>query len=90
MVHTHTHINTHTHTHTHTHTRTHTPKSVQGSGEYKTLRNFNIQTDKVIEYRLPDIVCINKGQGGREWQIIDFAIPGDQNIAIKEQEKIDT
>ena len=54
---------THTHTHTHTHTaksHTHTPKSVQRNNEYKILWDFNIQTDKVIEYRLPDVVCINK------------------------------
>ena len=54
---------THTHTHTHTHTaksHTHTPKSVQRNDEYKILWDFNIQTDKVIEYRLPDVVCINK------------------------------
>ena len=35
----------------------------------------------VIEHRRPGIVCINKQM--RECQIIDFAIPGDQNIAIK-------
>ena len=68
-----------THTHTHTHTHTDTPQSVQGNDEYKILWDFNIQTDKVIEYRRPDIVCINKQE--RECQIIDFAIPGDQNIA---------
>ena len=57
--------NTHTHTHTHTDTtQTHThiqiPQSVQRNGEYKILWDFNIETDKVIEYRLSDIVCINK------------------------------
>ena len=46
--------------HTHTHTHTHTPQSVQKNDEYKILLDFNIQTEKVIEYRLPDIVCINK------------------------------
>ena len=50
----------HTHTHTHTHTNTHTPQSVQKNDEYKILLDFNIQADKVIEYRLPDTVCINK------------------------------
>ena len=52
-----------TYIHTHTHTaksHTHTPKSVQRNNEYKILWDFNIQTDKVIEYRLPDVVCINK------------------------------
>ena len=67
--------NTHTHTHTHSQTHTHTPQSVQRNDEYKILWDFNIRTDKVIEGRLPDIVCINKQN--RECQIIDFAIPGD-------------
>ena len=66
---------------------THKPQSVQEKDEYKILWDFNIQADKVIEHRRLDIVCINKQR--RECQIIDFAIPGDQNIAIKEQEKID-
>ena len=47
-------------THIHTHARTHTPQSVQGNNEYKILWDFIIQTDKVIESRLPDTVCINK------------------------------
>ena len=55
--------NTHTHarTHTpHTHTHTHKSQSVQRNNEYKILWDFNIQTDKVIEVRSPDTVCVNK------------------------------
>ena len=63
------------------------PQSVRGNDEYKILWDFNIQTDKVIQYRRRDIVCINKQK--RESQIIDFAIPGDQNMTIKEQEKLE-
>ena len=48
------------HTHIHTHARTLTPQSVQGNNEYKILCNFIIQTDKVIESRLPDTFSINK------------------------------
>ena len=66
---------------------THTPQPVQENHEYKILLDFNIQAEKVTEHRRPDIVCINKQK--RECQIIDSAIPGEQNIAIKEQEKID-
>ena len=82
MVHTHT----PTHTHTHTHTHAHKPQSVKSDDEYKILWDFNIQTDKVIEVRSPDLVCINKQI---KCQIIDFAISGDRNMAIKEQEKTD-
>ena len=71
----------HKQTHTHTHTHTHTPLSVHGNDDYKILRDFNIQADKVIECRLPDIACINKQK--RECQIIAFANPGDQDIAIR-------
>ena len=53
-------VQTHTHTLTHTHTHTHKPQSVQRNDEYKILWDFNIQTDKVIEVRSPDIVCVNK------------------------------
>ena len=93
--HIHTHTNPHTHTHTHTNARTHkrarvhthTPQSFQQNEEYKILWDFNIQEVKIIEDRRPDIVCINKRKRG--CRIIDFAIPCNQNIAIKEQEKND-
>ena len=52
----------------------------------KILWDFSIQTDKVIEHRLPDIVCINKIV--KRCLIIDIPIPGDQNIIAKEQQKI--
>ena len=61
------------------------PQSFQQNYGYKILWDFNIQPDKVIEDRQPDTVCINKHK--RECQVIDFAIHGDQNIAIKEQGK---
>ena len=54
--------------------------------DYKILWNINIQIDKVIEHRRLDLVCIDNQ---KQCQIIDFAIPGDQNIVIKGQEKND-
>ena len=39
---------------------THLPQPVQENDEHKILWDFSIQTDKVIEHRHPDIVCINK------------------------------
>ena len=52
----------------------------------KILWDFAIQTDKEIEHRRPDIVVIDKEK--RECKIIDIAVPGDQNIKVKELEKI--
>ena len=43
-----------------THTHPHTPQSVLGNSKYKILWDFIIQTDKVIESRLPDTICINE------------------------------
>ena len=51
----------------------------------KILWDFSIQTDKVIEHRRLDTVCINKITKG--CLIIDITIPEDQNIIRKEQEK---
>ena len=65
----------------------HTSQPVQENSEYKILWDFNIQTDKVIEHRRPYLVCINKQK--RECHNIKFAIPVDQNIVMKEREKID-
>ena len=49
-----------TNTHTQARTRTHPPQSVQENNEYKIIWDFNVQTVKVIDSRLPDTVCINK------------------------------
>ena len=49
--------------------------------------DFPIQTDRVIEHRRPDTVCIEKIE--ENCLIIDNAILRDQNIIVKEQEKIE-
>ena len=65
----------------------HISDSVIGNERCKILRDFHVQTDKVIEHRRPDIVCIDKI--AKSCLIIDIAIPGDQNIIAKEHKKID-
>ena len=44
------------------------------------LWDFFIQTDEVIEHRLPDMVCIDKIVNS--YLINDIAITGDQNIIV--------
>ena len=53
----------------------------------KILQDFPIQTHKVIEHTRSDIACIDKIV--KSCLIIDIAIPGDQNIIVKKQKKID-
>ena len=65
----------------------HVPDSFLENEGFKTLWDFSIQTDKIIEHRRLDIVCIDKIT--KSCLIIDITIPGDQNIMVKEQEKID-
>lgn len=52
----------------------------------KILWDCNIQNDRFIDHHRPDISVIDKTS--RDCLIVDVAIPGDQNIAKKEFEKI--
>ena len=52
----------------------------------KYLRTLQSKQIKEIEHRRLDIVVIDKEK--RECKIIDLAVPGDQNIKVKELEEI--
>ena len=64
----------------------HQPEPVLENEKCKILWDLAIQTDKEIEHRRPDIVVIDKEK--RECEIVNIAVPGDQNIKVKELEKI--
>ena len=65
----------------------HKPASVIDNDKVKILWDFNIQTDHVIQHRRPNIVVLYKTE--RKYPLIDTAVPGDNRIELKEQEKID-
>ena len=65
----------------------HRAEPVMENAKVKLLWDFNIQTDKVIEARRPDLVLVNKET--KECQIIDIAIPGDARVTRKEDEKVE-
>ena len=54
---------------------------------HKLLWDFNIQTDHLIPARRPDLIIINKRK--RICKIVDFAVPADHRINLKESEKKD-
>ena len=54
---------------------------------HKRLSDFNIQTDHLIPARRPDLTIINKNM--RICKIVDFAVPADHIINLKESEKKD-
>ena len=53
----------------------------------KLLWDFDIQTDLLISARRPDFIIIN--QKKKIFKIVDFAVPADHRIKLKECEKRD-
>ena len=54
---------------------------------HKPLRDFDIQTDLKFSARKPDLIAITKNK--RTCKIVDFTVPADQGIKLKESEKKD-
>ena len=65
----------------------HNSASVLENDTHKVLRNFDIHTDPLISPRRPDLIVINKKK--RTCRIVDFAVPADLRIKLKECEKKD-
>ena len=65
----------------------HNPASVLETETHKLLRDFDIQTDHLILARWPDLIIIN--QKKRTCKIVDFAVPADHRVKLKENEKKD-
>ena len=65
----------------------HNPASVVENDTDKLLWDFDIQTDHLISARRPDLIIINKKK--RTCTIVDFAVPADRRIKLKEREKKD-
>ena len=69
----------------------HNPAPVLENDTHKLLWGLNIQTDPLIPARRPDIIIINKKKKKkrRTYKIVDFAVPADHRIKLKECEKKD-
>ena len=65
----------------------HNLEPILENATHKLLWDFNIQTDHLISARRPDLIIINKKK--RTCKIVDFAIPADHRIKLKECEKKD-
>ena len=64
-------------------------ESVLENETHKLLWDFKIQTDHLISARRPDLIIINKKRGGGNCRIVDFAVPVDHRVKLKECEKRD-
>ena len=65
----------------------HNPAPVLENNTHKLLWDFDVQTDHLISARRPDLIIINKKR--RTCKIVDFAVPADHRIKLKECEKKD-
>ena len=65
----------------------HNPAPVPENATHKLLWDFNIQMDHLIPARRPGLIIINKKK--RTCKIVDFAVPADPRIKLKECEKKD-
>ena len=65
----------------------HNPVSVRKNDTHKLLWDFSIKTDHLIPARRLDLIIINKEK--RTCKIVDFAVPADHRINLKECEKKD-
>ncbi len=65
----------------------HNPAPVLENDSHKLLWDFNIQTDHLILPWRPDLIIINKKK--RICKIVDFVVPADHRINLKESEKKD-
>ena len=66
----------------------HNPAPVLENPTHKLLWDFDIQADHLISARRPDLLVINKKKK-RTCKIVDFAVPDDHRIKLKESEKKD-
>ena len=63
----------------------HNPESVLDNDTQKLLWDFEIQTNSLISARRPDLIIINKKE--RTSRIVDFGVPVDHRVELKECEK---
>ena len=68
----------------------HNPAPVLENDTHKLLWNFGIHTGHLISARRLDLIMINKKKKKkRTCKIVDFAVPADHRIKLKECEKKD-
>ena len=65
----------------------HNPASVRENETHKHLCYFEIQTGHLILARRPDLVIIN--QKNRPCRTVNFAVPADHSVTLKENKKKD-
>ena len=66
-----------------------TTQQLSENDTHKHLWDFDIQTNHLISARIPDLIIINYNKKKRICKIVDFAVPTEHRIKLKECEKED-
>ena len=66
----------------------HNPAPTLENDTHKPQWDFDIQTDHLISARRPDLIIINNNKK-IICKIVDFTVPADHSIKLKESEKKD-
>jgi hypothetical protein len=61
--------------------------STNKEGDVDIYWNMTVVTAKGVAHNRPDVVVVNRKE--RKWTLVDFSVPMDQNVASKEQEKVE-
>ena len=64
----------------------HNPAPVLENASHKLLWDFSRQTDHLIPARRPDLIIFNNKKK-RVCKVVNFAVPADHKINLKESEK---
>ena len=67
----------------------HSPESILENETHKLLWDYEIQTNHLFLTRRPDLLIVNKQRKREHAELVDFAIPPDHGIKLKENEKRD-
>ena len=67
----------------------HNPASILENDTHKLLCDFDLQTANLISARRPELIVIKKNNKKRTCKFVDFAVPADHRIKLKESEKKD-
>ena len=65
------------------------PTTCSRNNTHKVQWDFDIHTDHLISARRPDLIIINNKKKKRTCKIVDFTVPADHSIKLKECEKKD-
>ena len=60
---------------------------VSKDGKVEIWWDRSVETMQRLEHNRPDVTVLNRAT--REWTFVDFSVPWDKNVVVKEREKME-